>query len=70
MSRFAGAGRLCSCAGLTSSVRASDKKLRQGHISKQGSAWARWTLVQAEHKAKTRTIFAADSAPTATRGVD
>jgi transposase len=67
VSRFPDARRLCSWAGLTPSVRASDNKLRHGHISKQGSVWVRWTLVQAAHKAKTRAPFAADYARIARR---
>jgi transposase len=67
ISRFPDARRLCCWAGLTPSVRASDNKVRHGHISKQGSVWVRWTLVQAAHKAKTRTPFAADYARIARR---
>jgi transposase len=67
ISRFPDARRLCSWAGLTPSVRASDNKVRHGHISKQGSVWVRWVLVQAAHKAKTRAPFAADYARIAKR---
>lgn len=46
-SRFPSADRLCSWAGLTPSERSSDDHTRRGHISKQGSRWLRWTMVEA-----------------------
>jgi len=45
--RFACADRLCSWAGLTPTERSSDLQTRRGHISKQGSRWLRWVLVEA-----------------------
>jgi len=43
ISRFASARKLASWAGLTPTVRGSDLKVRYGHISKQGSAWLRFS---------------------------
>jgi hypothetical protein len=39
--------RLCSWAGLTPGERTSDAHTRRGHITKQGSRWLRWVLVEA-----------------------
>jgi transposase len=44
--RFPSADRLCSWAGLTPSERSSDVHTRRGHISKQGSRWLRWVMVE------------------------
>ena len=52
VSRFASARKLASWAGLTPTVRGSDRILRHGHISKQGSAWLRWVLCEAAQTAK------------------
>jgi transposase len=57
VSRFATARKLCAWAGLTPQVRNSDRKVRHGHITKQGSPWVRWVLEEAAHKAKTRPPF-------------
>jgi transposase len=56
--RFATARKLCAWVGLTPQVRNSDRKVRHGHITKQGSPWVRWVLVEAAHKAATRPPFA------------
>jgi transposase len=45
--RFRSADELCSWAGLTPSERSSDEHTRRGHISKQGSRWLRWIMVEA-----------------------
>ena len=45
--RFSSPARLCSWAGLTPGERTSDAHTRRGHITKQGSRWLRWTLVEA-----------------------
>ena len=45
--RFPSARHLCSWAGLTPRVRSSDGKARLGHISRQGSVFLRWVLVEA-----------------------
>ena len=52
ITRFASARKLASWAGLTPTVRGSDRTVRHGHISKQGSAWVRWILCEAAQKAK------------------
>jgi transposase len=39
--RFPTARKLCAWAGLTPQVRTSDRKVRHGHITKQGSPWVR-----------------------------
>jgi transposase len=44
ISRFPTARKLCAWAGLTPQVRNSDRKVRHGHITKQGSPWVRWVL--------------------------
>jgi transposase len=45
--RFPAPERLCSWAGLTPTERSSADRTRRGHISKQGSRWLRWVLVEA-----------------------
>lgn len=45
--RFSSPDRLCSWAGITPSEHSSDEHTRRGHISKQGSRWLRWILVEA-----------------------
>ena len=45
--RFASADQLASWAGLTQTERSSDEHTRRGHISKQGSRWLRWMMVEA-----------------------
>jgi transposase len=45
--RFSAPERLCSWAGLTPGERTSDDHTRRGHITKQGSRWLRWMLVEA-----------------------
>jgi transposase len=45
--RFPSPERLCSWAGLTPGERSSDAHTRRGHITKQGSRWLRWILVEA-----------------------
>ena len=47
VSRFDSPDRLCSWAGLTPTERSSAEHTRRGHISKQGSRWLRWVLVEA-----------------------
>jgi transposase len=42
--RFPTARKLCAWAGLTPQVRNSDRKVRHGHITKQGSPWVRGIL--------------------------
>jgi transposase len=57
--RFSNARRLASWAGLTPTVRGSDLSVHHGHISKQGSPYVRWVLVQAAQIAKRHPEFAA-----------
>ncbi len=58
MSRFGSARKLASWAGLTPTVRGSDRVARYGHISKQGSVWLRWVLCEAAQTAKRSPQFA------------
>jgi transposase len=58
VSRFASARKLASWAGLTPTVRGSDTHVRHGHISKQGSVWLRWILIEAAQTAKRNPEFA------------
>src|SRR6516162_2398019 len=67
ITRFASARKLASWAGLTPTVRGSDRTVRHGHISKQGSAWLRWVLNQAAQSAKRSPEFAATYAAIAKR---
>ena len=66
ISRFRSARKLACWAGLTPTVRGSDRTVRHGHISKQGSAWLRWVLNQAAQTAKRSPEFAATYAAIAT----
>ncbi len=59
VSRFSSARKLASWAGLTPTVRGSDRIAHYGHISKQGSAWLRWVLCEAAQTAKRHPQFAA-----------
>ena len=45
--RFPNAKRLCSYAGLVPSIYSSGSKTYNGRITKQGSRWLRWILVEA-----------------------
>jgi transposase len=49
VARFASAKQLCSYAGLVPSVHASGGKTHYGHLTKQGSKWLRWILVELAH---------------------
>jgi transposase len=59
ISRFASARQLASWAGLTPTVRGSDRVAHYGHISKEGSVWLRWVLCEAAQTAKRDPQFAA-----------
>jgi len=59
VSRFGPARKLASWAGLTPTVRGSDRVARYGHISKQGSVWLRWVLCEAAPTARRHPQFAA-----------
>jgi transposase len=56
--RFGSARKLAAWAGLTPTVRGSDRTVRHGHISKQGPVWARWILCEAAQTAKRHPDFA------------
>jgi transposase len=58
ISRFGSARKLASWAGLTPTVRGSDRTVHHGHISKQGPAWVRWVLCEAAQTAKRHPDFA------------
>jgi transposase len=58
ISRFGPARKFASWAGLTPTVRGSDRTVRHGHISKQGPTWARWVLCEAAQTAKRHPDFA------------
>jgi transposase len=59
ITRFGSARKLASWAGLTPTVRGSDRTVHHGHISKQGPAWARWVLCEAAQTARRHPDFAA-----------
>jgi transposase len=56
--RFPTARKLCAFTGLTPQVRNSDRNLRHGHITKQGSPWVRGILQEAAQTAKRHPMFA------------
>src|SRR4029453_14577155 len=58
IARFPTARKLCAWAGLTPQVRNSDRKVRHGHITKQGSPWVRGILQEAAQSAKKSPLFA------------
>jgi transposase len=58
ITRFGSARKLASWAGLTPTVRGSDRTVHHGHISKQGPTWVRWVLCQAAQTAKRHPDFA------------
>jgi hypothetical protein len=58
ITRFATARKLCAWAELIPQVRNSDRTVRHGHITKQGSAAVRWVLTEAAQRAKTQSPFA------------
>jgi transposase len=59
ISRVASARKLASRAGLTPTVRGSDRVAHYGHISKEGPVWLRWVLCEAAQTAKRHPQFAA-----------
>ena len=46
INRFPNPGKLCSYAGLAPTMHASGGKIHTGPITKQGSKWLRWILVE------------------------
>jgi transposase len=67
VSRFGSARKLAAWAGLTPTVRGSDRTVRHGHISQQGSAWLRRALCEAAQTARRHPDFAASHAAIARR---
>jgi transposase len=59
IARFSSARKLASWAGLTPTVRGSDRTVRYGHISKQGDPWLRWIMCEAAQTAKRHPAYAA-----------
>ena len=59
ITRFGSARKLAAWAGLTPTVRGSDRTVRHGHISQQGPVWARWILCEAAQTTKRHPDFAA-----------
>src|SRR5215813_10586380 len=59
VSRFGSARQLASWAGLTPTVRGSDRVAHCGHIPGEGSVWLRWVLCEAAQTAKRSPQFAA-----------
>ena len=53
--RFPSAKQLCSYAGLVPSTHASGNVCYHGHITKQGSKWLRWILIETAIHAVKRT---------------
>lgn len=52
--RFPDGAHLASFAGLVPSVHSSGGRTRYGRLTRQGSPWLRWALVQAAHSAARR----------------
>jgi transposase len=67
ITRFPTARKLCAWAGLTPTVRNSDRKVRHGHITKAGPPWVRWILAEAAQRAKRDPAFASAYAAIAHR---
>jgi transposase len=65
--RFASPEQLTSWAGLTPTERSSADHVRRGHISKQGSRWLRWAMVEAAAKVGRAPALHAFAAPIAER---
>ena len=53
--RFPSAGHLASYAGLVPRVEASAGQVRHGRITRRGSPWLRWALVEAAMHGTQRT---------------
>ncbi|MFE2068922.1 IS110 family transposase [Streptomyces sp. NPDC059467] len=59
VSRFSSARKPASWAGLTPTVRSSDRTVRYGHIYRQGAPWLRRIMNEAARTAKRAPQFAA-----------
>jgi transposase len=49
ISRFSDGEKLCSYAGLVPSTSSSGTRTRHGSITKEGSRWLRWIMVECVH---------------------
>jgi transposase len=67
IARFPTARKLGAWAGLTPQVRNSDRKVRHGHITKQGSPWCAGSWEEAAQTAKRHPMFASTYARLARR---
>jgi transposase len=67
ITRFPTARKLCAWAGLTPTVRNSDRKVRHGHITKAGPPWVRWILAEAAQGSRSRGLRVAADFLFATR---
>ena len=67
IARFPSARKRCAWAGLTPAVGNSDRTVRHGHITKQGSPWVRGILQEAAQTAKRHPMFAGAYAQLARR---
>ncbi|MGZ3356440.1 MAG: IS110 family RNA-guided transposase [Isosphaeraceae bacterium] len=65
--RFPSARALSSWAGLTPVIRSSAEHTRHGHITRQGSPYLRWAMVEAAHVAKRSPPLASTFARIAAR---
>jgi len=54
IARFPSPKQLCSYAGLVPSVHESGDRTRYGRITKEGSRWLRWIMVEAAQQASRR----------------
>lgn len=52
VNRFPNARKLCSWAGLVPSIHQSGNSMQMGRITKKGSRWLRWVLIQAAQSAR------------------
>lgn len=67
ISRFATARKLCAWAGLTPSMRNSDRTVHHGHITKAGPRSVRHVLGEAAHVARHHEPYASDFTATKRR---
>lgn len=69
ITRFPSARHFCSWCGLTPTEHSSADHTRRGHISKQGSRWLRWVLVEAAcHSYRNRELAALQGSVASRRG--
>lgn len=69
ITRFPSARHFCFWCGLTSTEHSSADHTRRGHISKQGSRWLPWVLVEAAcHPYRNRELAAVQGSVASPRG--